>query len=368
MKKLISILFSPRTTLGLLVIFAIAMAAATFIENSYDTTTAKILVYNALWFEAIMVLMIINFIGSIKRYHLLTWKRLSGFIFHTAFIIIIIGAGVTRYVGFEGRMAIREGASSNFIFSDETFVNIRANDGEKDYAIDRQLAFGMITDNYFEVNLETDNKGSIEINYKNYLKKAQEIYEEGQEGGFTMLALTISVDGHKDEMLIRDGEFKLNHNFPIAFNNNTRPDALKITGTADNLSVSYPANIKTAAMPAMTEGLIQKDSLRAFISMMLYEPEQSGIAVVLTKVYHKTAVKYVESTSVQNAPGALILDVTYKGTTKEVTILGGPGYIESFHEVPLDGVSLRLAYGGKKLCCLFHYSCANLNSTVMQAL
>ena len=147
MKKLISILFSPRTTLGLLVIFAIALGAATFIENSYDTTTAKILVYNALWFEAVMVLMIVNFIGSIQRYHLLTWKRMSGFIFHTAFIIIIIGAGVTRYVGFEGRMAIREGASSDFIFSNETFLNVRANDGTQDYAIDRPLALGMITDN-----------------------------------------------------------------------------------------------------------------------------------------------------------------------------------------------------------------------------
>jgi hypothetical protein len=104
MKKLLKILYSPRTTLGLLVIFAIALAVATFIENSYDTITSKILVYNAKWFEAVMVLMIINFFGSIKRYHLFTWKRMSGFIFHTAFIIIIIGAGVTRYLGFEGRV------------------------------------------------------------------------------------------------------------------------------------------------------------------------------------------------------------------------------------------------------------------------
>ena len=116
MKTLLKLLFSPRTTIGLLVLFAIAMGAATFIENSYDTATAKILVYDALWFELIMILMIFNFIGSIKRYHLFTWKRLSGLIFHLAFVIIIIGAGVTRYIGFEGKMHIREGASSNFIY------------------------------------------------------------------------------------------------------------------------------------------------------------------------------------------------------------------------------------------------------------
>ena len=353
MKKLLKILFSPRTTLGLLVIFAIAMAAATFIENTYDTITAKLLIYNAKWFEILMVLMILNFIGSIQRYHLISWKKISGFIFHTAFIIIIIGAGVTRYIGYEGRMAIREGASSNFIYSDDTFLSVRANDGVKDYAVDKRLAFGMITNNFFEIELETEQKGAIQISYKDYLKKAEESFVEGQEGGFTMLALTISVEGHKDEMLIKDGELLYNHNFPIAFNNNSRADALKITGTADNLSISYPANIVTSAMPAMTEGLIAKDSLGAFTRMMLYQPEQSGIAVVLTKIYQNTAIKYVESSSEDNLPSALILDVTHNGITKEVTILGGPGYIDNFQEVPLDGASLNIAYGGKKIMLPF---------------
>ena len=353
MKKLLKILFSPRTTIGLLVIFAIAMGAATFIENSYDTTTAKLLIYNAKWFEALMVLMILNFIGSIQRYHLISRKKISGFIFHTAFIVIIIGAGVTRYIGFEGTMAIREGATSNFIYSDDTFLNVRANDGVKDYAMDQPLSFGMITDNFFELNLETENKGTIKMSYNNYLKKAEETFEEGEEDGFTMLALSISVDGHKDDMLIKDGELQFNHNFPIAFNNNSRPDAVQITGTADQLYISYPANIKTVAMPDMTEGIILKDSIGAFGLMKLYEPEGSGISLVLTKVSKNTVVKYVESSSEKNLPGALILDVTHNGITKEVTILGGPGYIDNFQEVPLDGISLKLAYGGKKIMLPF---------------
>jgi len=353
MNKLLKILFSSRTTLGLLVIFAIAMGAATFIENSYDTTTAKILVYNAKWFEAVMILMIINFIGSIQRYHLLTWERLSGLIFHSAFIIMIIGAGVTRYIGFEGRMSIREGASSNFIFSDQTYLNVRANDGVQDYVIDKPLAIGMITDNSFDVDVETVDKGTVKIKYKNYLKRAQETFEEGQEGGFTMLFLTISVDGHKDEMRIRDGELQMNHNFPIAFNNNSRPDAVKITGTANQLFISYPANIKTAEMPDMTEGLILKDSIGNFGRMHLYEPEGSGISLVLTKVSENTVTKYIESESEGNFPEALILDVAYNGQSKEVTVLGGPGYVENFQNVPLDGISLSVAYGAKKIILPF---------------
>ena len=350
MKKLQNILFSARTTLGLLVIFAIAMGAATFIENSYDTITAKILVYNAHWFEAVMILMVVNFIGSIKRYQLLTWKKMSGFVFHSSFIVMIIGAGVTRYVGFEGRMHIREGQSSNYIFSDQTYLNIRANDGVKDYSIDQQLTFGMITDNSFQVDLETDNKGTVEISYINHLKKAKETYVEGTEDGFTMLNLTVSDDGgHKHEIQLKDGEIKMMHDTPLSFNNNQSPDAVKITGNADGLFISYPANIKTAAMPAMTEGLILKDSLGALTRMMLYQPEGSGLAIVMTKISKNNVVKYVESETDENLPGALILDVKHNGVSKEVTIIGGPGYIENFQEVEIDGITLKLAYGVKKI-------------------
>ena len=349
MKKLLNILYSPRTTLGLLVIFAIAMGAATFIENSYDTITAKILVYHAIWFEVLMVLMIINFIGSVKRYNLFTWKRMSGFIFHSAFIVMIIGGGITRYYGFEGRMSIREGSSADYIFSDENYLNVRVNDGEKELALDKKLSLGMITDNSFKVEVEAPTEGIIEIKYKDYIKKAKKTYTEAKEDGFTMLALTISVDGHKDDIQIKDGEVQMSHDFAISFNNNTRPDALKITGTADQLFVSFPANIKTAASTDMDEGLILKDSLGVFSPMKLYEPEGLGMKLVLTKIYKNVEVKYVKSDAEQNGQEALILDVTYNGKSKEVTVLGGPGYIENFVEVPLEGVNLKLAYGPKKI-------------------
>jgi cytochrome c-type biogenesis protein CcsB len=161
------------------------------------------------------------------------------------------------------------------------------------------------------------------------------------------------VDNHKDEILIKDGEFKTNHNLPITFNNDSRPDALKITGTADNLALSFPANIVTSTMPEMTEGLIPKDSLGAFGPMTLYELEGMGMAVVLTKIYRNTAIKYVESESDGNYPGALILDVSHNGSAQEVTLLGGSGYIDNYFDIPLDGLSLQMAYGTKKIMLPF---------------
>ncbi|WP_390454940.1 hypothetical protein, partial [Chryseobacterium sp. Alg-005] len=73
MKKLQDILISTRTMAVLLLAYAFAMAYATFLENDYGTPTAKALIYEAKWFELIMFLLILNFIGNIGRYRL--WKR-----------------------------------------------------------------------------------------------------------------------------------------------------------------------------------------------------------------------------------------------------------------------------------------------------
>ena len=71
MKKLLNIIYSNKATLWLLIIMALAMATATFVEDKYDTETAYKYIYGAKWFELVMLLLVVNFIGNIHRYNLL---------------------------------------------------------------------------------------------------------------------------------------------------------------------------------------------------------------------------------------------------------------------------------------------------------
>ena len=350
MKKLLKIIFSPRTTLGLLVIFAIALAAATFIENEYDTMTAKMWVYNTFWFEFLMVLMILNFFGTIKRYHFLTGKKLSGFIFHTAFIIIIIGAGITRYVGFEGKMHIREGGSSDFIFTDQAYLSVKATEGGEVYSLEKPLILGLNTNNNFEESLDVGKDGNLKIVYKDHIKNAVETFEEAEDGDISVIYLTISIQGHKDEIVLRDGEIKSTHEFPISFNNPSDLYALRITGKDGNLFISYPGKIKVSAMPAMTVEEFPASSQVRLETKKLYEPEGSGIAMVMTRLLTKAKIKYVTSQENKQAPNALLLDVIYNnGEPQEVSVLGGPGYIEAYQPAAIEGLDLKFAYGSKKI-------------------
>ena len=140
-KKLISFLISTRFTAILFILFPLSMGIGTFIESYYNTTTAKILIYNAWWFEVMMVFFVINFTLNIKRYNLLSFKKWPVLLLHISWILIILGAGVTRYIGFEGVMPIRENASSNTFLSEKTYLTIFA-DGENDGQIERRVLEG----------------------------------------------------------------------------------------------------------------------------------------------------------------------------------------------------------------------------------
>ena len=59
--RLLSFLFSTRLTAILFILFSIAMAVGTFVESGHNTTTARIWIYNAWWFELMMIFFVVNF-------------------------------------------------------------------------------------------------------------------------------------------------------------------------------------------------------------------------------------------------------------------------------------------------------------------
>ena len=65
------------------------------------------------------------------RYRLFKKEKWPVLMFHLAFLFIIIGAGVTRYVGYEGLMLINEGETTNQFLSETTYVNVIVDNSEE---------------------------------------------------------------------------------------------------------------------------------------------------------------------------------------------------------------------------------------------
>ena len=138
MEYLKKTIFSYWFTIVSLLLLGVGAGVATFIENDYGTQTARVVVYNNLWYEAVLVLACINIIGIV--YLRKMWNKPSKFILHMSFVVILIGAAMTRYFGFEGIMNIREGQTTNQMISLESYFLVDANVNGKNEHFEFPLA------------------------------------------------------------------------------------------------------------------------------------------------------------------------------------------------------------------------------------
>lgn len=107
---------SPWTMVSLLLLYIVAMAAATIIETKYSTLAARTYFYNSWWFCLLQLLMVINFVAMSIRMRLLAQRKWGALILHYALILILSGALATHLLGREGIMHIREGETSNKLY------------------------------------------------------------------------------------------------------------------------------------------------------------------------------------------------------------------------------------------------------------
>ena len=209
-KKMFNILFSTRLMAMLFIAFALVMAIATFVESEYGTISARALVYNSWWFEIIILLLAINFIGNIFRYQLLKKEKWSILIFHMAFIFILLGAFITRYISYEGIMQIKEGETSDVFASNDTFLRIIVDDGKEERdPIEEKIVLSnyqntILYTNNFTINKKFKNQ-DIHIEYVNYIPNAKRDIVTSK-GGDIILKLTEASSGSRHDHFIKSGE------------------------------------------------------------------------------------------------------------------------------------------------------------------
>ena len=149
--KFVKFLISPFFMGILFVVFAIAMAVATFIENDFGSAAAYSFVYDTRWFELILLLLVVNLTGQIFEHKLYKKSKLTIFFFHFAFIIMITGAGITRYFGYEGSIHIREGDEENKCYSSTKYIGYTIKDERDKILAENSKKYSMTSktaDNY----------------------------------------------------------------------------------------------------------------------------------------------------------------------------------------------------------------------------
>ncbi|WP_456391875.1 cytochrome c biogenesis protein CcsA [Nitratifractor sp.] len=164
--------FSIRTTLILLAILGFGAAAATFIENDFGSSTARVEVYYSPWYLVTLWLAGFNLAGVIWRYRM--WRHPPRFLFHLAFLLIGVGAAITHYYGKEGILHIREGRSENRMLSSEPYLQVTIRTPEGVWVDELRKEFSALRKNRFKETIRFGSqKLSIEGTGYTFAKKGR---------------------------------------------------------------------------------------------------------------------------------------------------------------------------------------------------
>jgi len=341
MKKMIKYIFGMELAGVLLLVLAFSMALATFIENDFGTSASKALVYNSLWFEMVIGLIFINLLYNASKIKPWRTKKWSVFIFHMAFILIILGAGVTRYIGFEGMMSIREGQVSNTYFSNKTYIMIQDANGE--LIEKKHVLFSAASNDEVTMAFELNGK-EYEIETFKFIPNAIEYIAEVPDG-HPMLEITTRADGNFRSFSLSDGE-KLNlRGYSLGFNAPVKQD-INISLINHELMISSVDSVKFFDMVTGIKNTQHPDSLYAIVLEKLYS--FNDFSWVFKTYYPKGKLSVMSNSNSGNGLNAIHFTISNSEGEQQVEnyVVGSSGYA-SPKSILIDNQEIYVVYGSE---------------------
>lgn len=367
MDKLARFLFSMRMMAVGMVIFLVAIGWATILESKYDTQTAKIIVYNALWFEVLLAYLCVNLIANIFTYRMYERSKIAMLMFHVAFIIMIFGAAITRFVGFEGMMLIREGASSNYIYSSDPYFWFTASDGQSEAKpMAKKMYMSQETNNYFKFELENleGRTSPVTIEYVDFRKKLVDSLVVNDS--ISSISLEIVTDGMNSQYVSEGGFLMLGQN-ALSFDKKDAMPGIQVVKQGARVLVKSVLPMRSLPMAQLQAAArnggvadsmynqIPADTLVPFETTTLYQVGDQQF--VFKGVINHSKMMKVPSGRDDVGEDCLTIKITDGDKEKLVDLPGGFGAIPEHVVFAFNGINYQMEYGSMKLQLPFSIRC-----------
>lgn len=362
----------------LLLLYAISMAVATFVENDYDTPTAKALIYNSTWFEILMLWLIILFAANIKTYRLTRREKWPLLAFHLAFIFMFIGGAITRYVSFEGQMPIKETETTNEIISDLTYFKLDVTDGKKTLRYDKHpylMSYFNAKDTKwpfkrtFKQDYQFDNK-VISLKTLDYVPLAKDSVQPTGSGNKILNVVSIGQGGRVNNY-IPEGEIRNIDGTIFSFNNPV-PNAVQLMEKDGVMMIAPPIDGQYMSMEGQQIGVVTDSALLSRHSGAIKANESSALNyralytinntnfIIPKSAFKGKIICYKgdkNNPADKNLLGAIEVELSSGNERDTLLIKGGKGVTGFNTTVRINGLVVSLGFGSKILYTDFSLRC-----------
>jgi cytochrome c-type biogenesis protein CcsB len=355
MNKLLSTLFSMRWASIGLIAFLVAIAVATFIESTHGIQAAKIIIYDASWFEGLLLYLALALVSNIFHYQMWKREKIAMFSFHLSFLIILLGAAITRFVSFEGLMVIKEGTSKNFIYTADPYLLVNAQELEtgKQTLEAWKTYLSEYTSNDFEHEFAVGKK-NVQLLYKGFMSDRIDSLVINQK--FKENALELVTDGMRSNYLCEEDLFMVGQT-PFFFTT-AKPSAPGIYLSYFNDKVMVYPNVPLKSLPmsemqkVRASGQAPADSLykefplnewSEFTPLTLYLV--GGQQVVFKRLIPHAKKALLKAPKKNTGKDYLTVEIADGKARKTVQLEGGKGQFPKPERFAMNGVVYQLEYG-----------------------
>ncbi|MDC3252856.1 cytochrome c biogenesis protein CcsA [Crocinitomicaceae bacterium] len=363
MEKFAKAFFSMRSMAIALFIFLIAIGLATFLEAQFDTETAKILVYNSLSFTLLLVYLCVCLIANIFRYNMFKREKIAVLMFHLSFIVMIVGAGITRYFSFEGLMIIKEGTAVNYIYSSDPYLTLKVNNGKMQYSADHQKYMSEVTNNDFSESFDFPNhKDQITVEYVRYQKDMVDSLVTNDS--IQESSLEIVTEGMKSNFLEENGFLSLG-DVALSYEKKDAMPGIQVWKEGAKLKMQSKLPMSFLAMSDMQKAARNGDSADTLFQEI---PEDSIVSLQLATLYRVQDQQFVLKSIQKHTKMMRVHDATNDYATDYLTVrvvdgkksreVSLPRRVIPFETVfELNGLVYEMGYGSKRIDLPFSVKC-----------
>ena len=352
LKRIFQSLFSTSAAGFYMILFAAAIGAATFIENDFGTSAAQKVVFKTRWFELLLVLFGITLIVNIKRFRMIEQKKWSIFTFHAAMIVILIGAGVTRYFGSEGMMGIREGSSSNSFLSSDTYLQFEAVQKGKKFRFDEPVLFASLGSNHLERSYRLGNE-DIKMEVLEFMPNPKEAITEDEAKGVPTMKVVIGGANGREEFAVRYGDKVNIYGTIFNFGRQEDPKAFNVTYANNNLSFKTNTTFSQMVMATQKKDTLAPGVYHPLLLRSMYTNGRESFVIGDFKPKAKVEV-VSESPKMTNSSKAALKVKMSNSTAEQIFYVHGRQGVEGAPQiVTLGQTSLAVSYGAKRISLPF---------------
>lgn len=318
----------------LLFVTAFFLALATFIENDFGTERAKTLIYNAWWFELILILIAVNLLAIIFTKKLYKLKKLPVFLFHFAFVIMLIGAAITRYFGYEGTMHIRKNEEAKTITTRDKGLSIVEQKTNKQVFFKQAFEELKSMDKNFTIHNQKFN-----IKTKNYYPNA---YPKAVEdtNGKPIIGFIVSSNGYQNFSYISLGQKQNIDNFTCSFGDTTENTLINFFVKNDSIYLLSKQHTLWATKRKEKSIPFPPNTPTALIKNNFYQ--LAGITLIPKEIFSKA--KIIPQAMSDNKISAVAELIISKGNKKQEVQLWE--HIQNVqNKAKFDSLTLDFSYG-----------------------